>query len=103
MPAALTVPAVLQPPEPLLWRDETADLGREDTATVDSSAVFPTIAEDPTGTMSDSSTFVSDDSVTLVGEDPLQGFFFSGRDEAAADVQPGDGRGGKNKPRDFEW
>ncbi len=70
---------------------------------MDHAAVFPPVADDPTGTMSDSPTVISDDSVTLVGEDPLQGFFFSGKDDAGADTEPGGGKGGKNKPRDFEW
>jgi cell division initiation protein len=99
----LVVPAVLQPPEPLLWHDETGDTVTEDTGTIDFEAVPPVALDDLTGSMSDSPTVASDDSVTLVGEDPLHGFFFSGKDDAGAEAQPGDGKGKTNRPRDFEW
>ena len=101
--AALVVPAVLQPPAPLSWHDETGDTGAEDTATVEQGPAFPAGPDDLTGSMSDSPTVVSDDSVTLVGEDPLQGFFFSGNEGAGAEPQPGGGTDKTNSPRDFEW
>jgi cell division initiation protein len=101
--AALVVPAVLQPPEPVSGQDEMGDTGTEDTATIDRGAALPAGMDDLTGSMSDSPTIVTDESVTLVGDDPLQGFFFSGKDDAGAELQPGGGKGKTNSPRDFEW
>jgi hypothetical protein len=61
--------------------------------------MLPATPEDITATMSDSPTIISDDSVTFLGEDPLQGFFFPAKDDATADG----GKSATSKPRDFEW
>lgn len=99
----MEIPAVLQPPAPLLWADETADTGTGDAASVDQGAVFPPTVDDLNASISDAPTIISDDSVTLIGEDPLERFFFTGKDDATAAGQPGAEKGGKSKPRDFEW
>lgn len=94
------IPAVLQPPAPLLWSDEMGDSSAEDTGTADGEAVLqPPVDDDLSASMSDAPTMVSDDSMNLGDEDPLHGFFFSGKDDATADGP----FGGKSKPRDFEW
>jgi hypothetical protein len=98
--AALAVPAVLQTPVPQAGQEGMGDAATEDTDTVDQATSLPAGMDDLTGSMSDSPTVVSDDSVTLAGTDPLLGFFFSGKDDAESDPSPG---GGKNRPRDFEW
>jgi len=93
------IPAVLQPPASLVWSDETGDSSEEDTETTDQGAVVQAADDDLTVSMSDAPTVVSDDAANLGIEDPLHGFFFSGKDDPAADAVFGD----KSKPRDFEW
>ena len=83
-------------PARLLWPEETGE-----TQTTDPGNLFPTVDDTNTSVL-DAPTVISDDSVTLIGEDPLQGFFFSSTEETGADG-PSSGKSGRSKPRDFEW
>ena len=106
----LEAPILQMPPieeAPVLWSREQAVSEVDDSTTGERAATFVRTDPGEDVTRPDAAleppVGLRDESVTLVsGEDPLAGFFFSHKDEATDGFMDG-GKGGKSKPRDFEW
>ena len=95
---------------PLQWPEEPATSGIDDATPLEQAAVVATldVGEDLTrpgiAVDVDRSSGMNDESVTLIGDDdPLKGFFFIPKEDGADDGLFEADKGGKSKPRDFEW
>jgi len=101
-PPVLVTEPVLQPPVGLLWPEERVGIDADDAPTGEQPLVLGGTkgTDDETHSLTgDSPTMVTDESVTLTGnEDLLRSFFPPQEGEPGAG-----GSGGKSKPRDFEW
>lgn len=76
---------VVEPEGAEIWATEPGATGSGDTETVEQASVF------------------AESAIAPREEDPLSGFFFSGKTGETDEVFLDDDKGGKSKARDFEW
>jgi cell division initiation protein len=101
--AGFASPMAPEPPavaEPTIAAEETVAMeGSGDTETVEQASMFAQFDKaEATGLLDG-----GEPQTAQRAEDPLSGFFFSGKSDGTDEAFLDGDKGGKSKPRDFEW